>query len=299
MISPVGFPEQERIGNNLIRVAVIGVDGHGRSFTTALNGPAGHGGFIRGARVEGVWARDPRAAKVFASEFRIPHVGTSSEDFAGAVDLAMILDDGDAGASHEGLAEPFLTAGTPCFIDRPLSDSLEGARRIQRLSDQHQVPIMTASALRFAVELEAFRQSVLRLGAISTVTVTGPGPWWFYGLHALELYQSVVGAGLTLVDVHRFLSRDIAVLNHRDGHTGSIHLLREVPDRFHVLVHGESGWAHTDFRDHWLSSGDAGAYTFRTRLVAAAVAMARTGLSPVGLDDSLEVLEALNGSSDP
>jgi predicted dehydrogenase len=240
-----------------------------------------------------VWSPDEQATRAFAAEFAIPRIVDRPQAMVGEVDLALILYDEDAGASHTELARPFLERGTPTFIDRPLTPDLRESVELLAFAQRHDAPLMTGSALRYAGEVEDLLTDLQGLGRTSAVTVTGPGHWWFYGLHSLELAQTVISGGMNSVRRYPFDTRDVAVLSTASGPTVIVTLLRDVPDRFHVTVHGTDGITATAVTDHWLENRDAGPHTFRTRMMAAAAEMARTRTPPLPPGDAIEVLALL------
>lgn len=117
----------------------------------------------------------------------------SVDEVVAAADCIMVIAPDNVDA-HLALARPALEAKKPVFLDKSLSSSLEDAREIVRLSEQHGAPIMSASSLRFAVELE---ELVARTPApYETVYTRGLGVWRGYATHtvcpALRLFGNHV-----------------------------------------------------------------------------------------------------------
>lgn len=283
----------------MIQVGVVGTDGHGRSFTSAFNGVPGGRPNIEDARVTWVWGRDQGEARRFAGEFEVPNLAADPSDLLSRVDVVLILDDEGGGASHVRLATPFLKAGVPTFVDRPMTLTMADAIHLYDLAERHGAPLMTGSSLRYATEIAELREELSEVGAISSVVATGPGNWWYYGLHTVEMYQAVVGPGVEWVYRHALANRDVVVAAHRQGHTGVVQVLRDTRELFHIVVFGAEGHAERTVTDHWLEAGDAGPHTFRTRMMAAAVEMAKTGTPPTSRTEALEVLAILHAARSP
>src|SRR3712207_2215074 len=129
----------------------------------------------------------------------------------GRIDAVLVVDDTGLGAQHGTLARPFVAAAIPTFIDKPMTLDLGEAIALFDLAEQHGAPLMSASALRFAREVGELQERAGSLGALSSVVSVGPGDWYNYGVHAVEMYQTLVGTGARWV--HRFAAaqRDVAI----------------------------------------------------------------------------------------
>src|SRR6478672_8260070 len=77
------------------------------------------------------------------------------EELIGRVDAVLI--ESNEGGVHRARATPFLAAGLPVFIDKPLAATAEDARALVDLAAQHGVPLLSASSLRFTPEIAAAR----------------------------------------------------------------------------------------------------------------------------------------------
>src|SRR5262245_5385206 len=78
------------------------------------------------------------------------------EDLFGRVDAVLI--ETQDGTDHEAEAMPFIEAGIPLFIDKPLATTTASARRIVAAAQARGIPFGSSSSLRYALEL----QDVLR-----------------------------------------------------------------------------------------------------------------------------------------
>ena len=119
-----------------------------------------------------------------------------SEDVAASANIEFIVDDftdmlgqvdalllaRDDSANHKEFAAPFLRAGVPIFIDKPLSNSVAGAKELlglQRYSHQ----LFSCSALRFA---DTLRPRELRTESITEIRAVTPKYWSTYSVHIIE-----------------------------------------------------------------------------------------------------------------
>ena len=84
-----------------------------------------------------VWTQDPDVSARIADASKIQNVVTSRHDMIGDVDAVLLARD-DA-VSHFDLARPFLEAGLPVYIDKPIaltSSDLERLSQAQVFQDQ-------------------------------------------------------------------------------------------------------------------------------------------------------------------
>ena len=78
---------------------------------------------IRGAKITHIWTDDPADAVKVAAASRIPNIVEKAEDVIGQVDAVIIGT--DKGGEHVGRTKPFVEAGLPIFVDKPLVDNVE------------------------------------------------------------------------------------------------------------------------------------------------------------------------------
>ena len=81
---------------------------------------------IENAHVTHVWTDNPAEAPLVAAVARIPHVVARPEDVIGEVDAVVIAT--DDGLDHTRRARPFVEAGLPVFVDKPLATSVDDLR---------------------------------------------------------------------------------------------------------------------------------------------------------------------------
>lgn len=88
----------------------------------------------------------------------------------------------DTTMRHQKRAAPFLKAGLPIFIDKPLSPSIEEAQELVETAKKHNAPFMSCSALRYAKEVEDFLAERDEVGEILTGNSICSGDLIFYGV---------------------------------------------------------------------------------------------------------------------
>lgn len=130
-----------------------------------------------------IWTQDGAGSEHIAKASRIEHVVDKMQDIIGKVDAVLLARD-DA-ENHYKMALPFLEAGLPIFIDKPLALSEEEANKIfaaQKYGDQ----IFTCSSLRYAQELQLTDNDLENIGVIYHVEASVPKTWDTYAVHLIE-----------------------------------------------------------------------------------------------------------------
>lgn len=227
------------LGDGPIRLAMLGMvegNGHPYSWSIIINGrfdaaalarcpypviadyigkapPAMLG--LKGAEVTHVWTDDPADAPRVAETAGIAHIVSRPEDVIGQVDAVIIAT--DRGDEHVRRSRPFVEAGLPVFIDKPLADNRADLDVFRRWIEDEGRPILSSSAMRYAKEFTPYHRATHEFGALRTVFVTMAKRWETYGIHALESIYPITGPGFVSVCNTGTESRNVVHLRHRDG----------------------------------------------------------------------------------
>ncbi len=116
--------------------------------------------------------------------------------------------------------------GKPVFIDKPLACNYDDARAIVDYAREKQLPIMTASAIRYANGIEG----ALPEGAkVYAADAFGPmeffpdyRDYFWYGIHSAELLFSFMGSGCESVQTFSTPVVDAVVGLWQDGRIGKL-----------------------------------------------------------------------------
>lgn len=176
-----------------MRIGIIGLDSsHADLFVRHLNVEREFGE----AHIAGVCGTDPERARYLAEVGNVPLVVDKPTALLGQVD-AVIIGDRD-GRLHRGHALPFLTAGLPVLIDKPLAAAVGDAVTLIETAEQHSAPLTSFSALRWAAGLDRIRAAA-KTTPPHVLLATGPAdvasPWGglcYYGVHVIEATLEVV-----------------------------------------------------------------------------------------------------------
>ena len=148
---------------------------------------------IPGARVTHVWTDDPADAPKVAAASRIENVVARPEDVIGQVDAVIIGT--DDGHEHVRRARPFIEAGLPMFVDKPLAINVPDLNQFIRWHQAGKV-FLSSSNMRYAPEIKQILRQKAQLGELRWITTCTSKTWERYAIHALEGDLAGAGAGL-------------------------------------------------------------------------------------------------------
>lgn len=271
-------------------LGLVGVNtSHADAFSRIFNGDAETPAAISEVTITHVWGGDHQERlNEVASTFGIDTIVTAAGDMIGKVDGVLIVDDTDGGATHAELARPFIEAGIPVFIDKPMTTVYADAVSLFDLAEQHSTPIMSCSALRFPVELKQARKEIEACGTLSSILSVGPEEWFYYGVHAVELLGAVTNDRPTSVHRHALDQKDVAVITYESGLVAVVETLRDAGYLFHLSAFGTDGHTSFDVRD---------AMGFYTNEMRAFVHMIETGIPPLRREQTLDVMAILHAGN--
>ena len=145
---------------------------------------------ISGATVTHVWTQDKEVSRHIAMASLIGNVVDDYTDMIGRVDAILLARD-DA-ENHFEMAAPFLSAGMPIYIDKPLATSVADAEKIYA-ARRYNGQIFTCSALAYADEFRPSAESLAGLGPLRKVSASVMKDWERYGVHIIEPVLKIVG----------------------------------------------------------------------------------------------------------
>ncbi len=144
----------------------------------------------------------------------IPNVVDRPEEMIGHIDAVICAT--DIGAEHVARCKPFIEAGLPIFIDKPLADNEEDLRIIQKWVDEG-AHILSSSSLRYSKTFEPFYKSHYELGKIRYILSPMAKYWETYGMHAIEAMFPLLGQGFEWVENLGTKERAMVHLHHQCG----------------------------------------------------------------------------------
>lgn len=212
----------------------------------------------------------------------------SIDELLGKVDV-VLLESVD-GRPHLAQAEPVLKAGKRLFIDKPLSASLDDARRIAELSKQTGTPFFSSSSFRFHPDVPRLRDNpgvgkVTKVQGSSSFSKLAFHPdLFFYGIHGVDALYAVMGTGCVSVSRKVEDGADITTGRWKDGRVGVYHGVVKGEPQPALRIWGSEGTAE--------SAGSAG----YEGLVRAMAEFFHTGRPPVDPAETIELFEFMTAA---
>ena len=281
-----------------LRIGIVGTDtSHTVAFAKALNS-ANPAAAFTGAKIVAAYkggSPDVESSRTrvdkYADELRttygveiVPDIPTLLKK----VD-AVLLESVD-GRVHLEQARQIFAGKKPVFIDKPLAASYDDAKEIAKLAHAAGVPWFSSSSLRFGPFAES-----LKVADTSGATVWGPGPTeehhttqlTWYGIHAVELLYTILGAGCESVSMISDDNADVVVGKWKDGRIGTVRAMRPYGPFGAVVFHGKQQVLQSDPKNSKVDY---------LPMLERIVDFFRTGKSPVPETETLELFAFMDAA---
>ncbi len=144
-------------------------------------------------------------------------------------------------------ARKVIQAKKPFFIDKPVAASFEDTKMIYQEAAENQVPIFSASSLRYMSNAQAVRNEgkigkVLGCDAFSPATIEAGHPDLFwYGIHGVEILFTVMGPGCESVSRVNTPDADVVIGKWKDGRIGTFRGMRTGKHEYGGTAFGSEG----------------------------------------------------------
>lgn len=190
-------------------------------------------------QVTHVWCQDKAIAEHIAAASNIANVVTDMEEMIGSIDALLLARD-DA-ENHYQMALPFLKAGIPVFIDKPMAVKKEEAEKIWAAC-QYSNQVFSCSSLRFSKELQVTTQDREAIGTIRIVEGSMVKKWDTYAIHVLEPAVAQIPHRGKLLEVKSIGSEEARqVLIRWENVTGYFKTTGNIPYPLEIKFLGEKG----------------------------------------------------------
>ncbi len=213
-----------------------------------------------------------------------------TESFEEAVDGcdAVMLEINDA-SYHLEYLKKCVNLKKPLFLDKPLADTIENGEKIYGLVKKYDLDVFSASSLRFRPQLLEACQKMNNPFSASAYGSLGEAPagssivW--YGVHTFEMLEKIMGRGAKSVSTQKVASGAVCIISYPEEKHGIVELSSN--------TWGYSGCLrHKDDAVHFTIDMST-AYTDLLREVKK---FFETGISPVQIEDTLEVMALLDAA---
>ena len=205
---------------------------------------------IPDVEVSHIWTQDIELSHRVAKASLIAHVVETPEKMLGQIDALLLARD-DA-ENHLAYATPYLKAGIPVYIDKPVALSLEGMEKLYRLQ-QYDGQIFTCSALRYAKELMLSENDCERIGQVKYIQASTPKSWEKYAVHIIEPSLKIISSPVDIASARaRIFAEDgrSILVGFQNGISADFSAFGKVISApLSIRVHGELGWQDLVFKD--------------------------------------------------
>jgi len=212
----------------------------------------------------------------------IPNVVLNPEEVIGQVDAVIIAT--DIGSEHVERCRPFVEAGVPIFVDKPMVDNQADLAVFDQWIDQGSA-ILSSSSMRYSKEYLPYRMSTHNLGELKLVTMSMTKYWETYGIHAIEAIYPILGPGFLTCRNVGDKNRNFVHFTHRCGADVLIYLRKDMGAGTGLLtLQGSDGFDTLKSKDSF--------YSFKTQLEHF-VQYLRTGERPFPYQETRELMRMI------
>lgn len=199
---------------------------------------------------------------------------------------AILLESVD-GRRHLAEATAVIQAGKPLFIDKPLAANYAAAAAIVKLAQEHSVPLMSSSSLRFDLNISNLKNSgelgeVLACDAFTSASLdpSNPGLFW-YGIHGVEILYTFMGTGCQSVHATHTDEYDLVVGQWNDGRIGTLRGIRKGAASYGASVFGTNKVVQTTYSSE---------VPFYAQLLRQIIPFLQGGDMPIPIVETLEIM---------
>ncbi|WP_172149225.1 Gfo/Idh/MocA family oxidoreductase [Pseudomonas tumuqii] len=155
---------------------------------------------IKDACVTHIWTQDYGLSSHIASAALIENIVQRPEEMIGVVDAVLLARD-DA-EQHLKFAAPFIEAGIPIYIDKPVALSVAAFEELYRL-EKFSGQIFTCSALRYSDELKLTLSDQQDIGELREIHAVTPKSWNKYAVHIIEPVLAMLSSADKIIHLER------------------------------------------------------------------------------------------------
>lgn len=204
---------------------------------------------IPGAQVTHVWCQDVEISESIAKSAKIANVVSKLEDMIGQIDALLLTRDDPE--NHVEMARPFIDAGIPIFVDKPLACTTEDLEYFKEEIGKGKF-IMSCSSNRYANECRVVKQDILKLGKIELVTAVGKKDWIKYGVHLLEGVFGLLDDPKPLTVQHiTETDKDMVHIVFENGIHAIVNTFMDIVPTFQISVFGQNDWRIIEIKNSY------------------------------------------------
>ena len=209
------------------RIGIIGCENsHAEHFAKIINLSQTADGtrLYPDMEVVAVYGPDIDAAIKVQSAGNVKRIVSSNDEFFGLVDAVMVTN--RKGSLHADYARPFIEAGIPVFIDKPVTSNIEEAIDLVKLAKDKCVALAGGSGCKYSediLSLQKQRDDLSSNGEFLSASMNFAADrdseydgFYFYAPHLTEMALTVFGFNPLEVQAYSSQTGVLAVLRYED-----------------------------------------------------------------------------------
>ena len=234
----------------MIRIGCVGSDNsHAMALGEIANDPKADKRLrVPGVRLTHLYGDEAKRNRETMTKGKFAVLVERPEEMIGQIDAVIVVY--RHGSRHFEAAKPFIKAGVPIFVDKPMTASVAEAHKLVAMAKRNNVPITSFSTVRCNRGIQTFLKKDLRkAGKISGGTITGPADptseydgLFFYAVHCVELMLETFGYAVKDVVATCSGKNVITTVRYKTGELVTLNLLGESETNgFTMTVFTEKG----------------------------------------------------------
>jgi len=160
---------------------------------------------IKEGKVTHIWTQDKKISEHIAAASHIDNIVDCYLDFMGEVDAVLLARDDYE--NHYEMSIPFLKAGLPIYIDKPIAINERAAEKIFSMQN-YEGQIFTGSALGYAREFQLTSEDLKIIGAFERIEACTEKSWAKYGVHIIDPVLRLIGDQKGIKSIKRSGTKD-------------------------------------------------------------------------------------------
>ena len=200
------------------------------------------------AKVTHIWTQDINLSHHIASATYIDNVVDDFNDLIKNIDAVLLARD-DA-ENHLKIAKPFLDAGLPIYIDKPMALTVSDAKKLINLQ-RYEGQIFSCSPMRYSSELKLTDEQKNIVGEISSIHGYVPKSWDKYAVHIIEPILQMIPDKGKILNSRIWKNHDQVLLlaNFNSGVEIRVETFGKSASPIALRVIGKKGWVDLIFTD--------------------------------------------------
>ncbi|WP_171700175.1 Gfo/Idh/MocA family oxidoreductase [Anoxybacillus sp. CHMUD] len=203
---------------------------------------------IREGKVTHIWTQNKDLSKHIANAANIEKVVDNYVDMIGEVDAILLArDDYEL---HYEMSKPFIEAGLPIYIDKPLAIDRKTAEMILSL-EKYDGQIFTCSAIAYAKEFSISQEVIESIGPLEYVDACVMKSWDKYAVHIIEPVLKIIGCQGNIKSIHKSksLNKNVVTVTWESGLQTTFSSLGNISCPIQIRLFGKNGYKELLFKD--------------------------------------------------